>query len=603
MSQSSPRPSVDDSSHGAAPFLHNLTQRLRKGSSVSSQDSAPPTSMTVDPMSKTEASRAARRMILQLVRDDWDWPTVPARSPSGTDTPSVPHRDPISFRLREEAQSDLEAEDHPHKRRSKSDPYKFESPDAVADVIAERKRKRRKMVQEELTWNEGLQTWQARRDAWTGALQHMPVINRPTERRPSSTTKRPSYRSRLSQVFVRDKALEATTRPRSHTHSHSQSISTDGGSSFPASPTSPTPECSSIDSMEPASPGMTTRTTTNTTVEAKSPLTPSSTVVPVSSSSSADVGPWLPIYPPILPRDDIIRDRIKPSMYPTIYSKIVVQGLSPNVPIPLCHMIPALVDGWKNEGNWPPQPSAPLAADIKKGRKSSTFAKWRKEHTDKQSGRELVAAAQPVDDDTRRRGSIRKSIGMMRKMGSFLGGAMSSTDGLDELGIEFSEKDQAEMDRNVALNQGAEGVETKDFAYASLPTTEQDEEEALFPLARTGHPVQASSSDDDEEKDTDEAREDVPIRDEEPTPAEVVDDHPVKTKDAPAEAKNGDPANSEEEDSVGSEDYHTPDEGDPFPILSHEAAPAGRELRSPRPGADTDPEESDQENLLLFTFT
>ena len=43
---------------------------------------------------------------------------------------------------------------------------------------------------------------------------------------------------------------------------------------------------------------------------------------------------------------------------------------------------------------------------------------------------------------------------MMRKVGSFLGGAMSSTDGLDELGIEFREKDEGEMGRNVALNKG-----------------------------------------------------------------------------------------------------------------------------------------------------
>ncbi len=117
-------------------------------------------------------------------------------------------------------------------------------------------------------------------------------------------------------------------------------------------------------------------------------------------------------------------------------------------------MIPALVEGWKSEGNWPPQPTSVLAADIKKGRKSSTFAKWRKEHTDKHTSRELVAAAQPADEDTNRRGSLRRSIGMMRKVSSFLGGAMSSTDGLDELGIEFSEKDQSEMSRNVELNKG-----------------------------------------------------------------------------------------------------------------------------------------------------
>ena len=58
------------------------------------------------------------------------------------------------------------------------------------------------------------------------------------------------------------------------------------------------------------------------------------------------------------------------------------------------------------------------------------------------------------DPDTVRGGSLRRRIGMMRRMGSLLGGATSSTDGLDELGIEFTEKNESEMDRNVALNRG-----------------------------------------------------------------------------------------------------------------------------------------------------
>jgi hypothetical protein len=154
----------------------------------------------------------------------------------------------------------------------------------------------------------------------------------------------------------------------------------------------------------------------------------------------------------------VVRDRIRPAAYPIIYSKIVVQGLSPNVPIPLSHMIPALVEGWKSEGNWPPQPSAPLASDVKKGLKSSAFAKWRREQSSKSNGGQVAVVNVPATTEpgspTNRRSSIRRSIGVMRKMGSFLGGAMSSSDGLDQLGIEFSEKDQAEMDRNAVLNKG-----------------------------------------------------------------------------------------------------------------------------------------------------
>ncbi|OAP54670.1 hypothetical protein AYL99_11118 [Fonsecaea erecta] len=467
MAHHSPRPSLDSHTHGSTPFFHTLTQRLRKSSNASSYGADP--SSPTDPTSRTEATRTARRMVLSMVRDDWEWPPPPSSSPTtsppvgnGGRSP-IPHREPITYRLREEAHSDLEMDDFAAKRRAKSDPYKFESPEAVGTVMAERRRKRRKMQEEEMSWNEGLRIWVERRDAWTGALQQKPHSTRPTERRPSSTTKRHSYKSRLSQVFTG--------------HKGDQPNSTDGGStSWPVSPASPTPECSSGDSVEATS---ATRISTNTTAE---PLSPSSSSQPPSSPSasspSTEPGPWIPIYPPILPQDNIIRERIKPSAYPTIYSKIVVQGLTPNVPIPLCHMIPALVEGWKSEGNWPPQPSATLAQDVKKGRKSSTFAKWRREQSEDQQngpdsshhhflhhghrggGGEVAAAviSGPKDfsnahEEGARGHRVRRSIGMMRRVGSLLGGSMSS-DGLDELGIEFRDQDEEEMGRNVELNKG-----------------------------------------------------------------------------------------------------------------------------------------------------
>lgn len=107
-------------------------------------------------------------------------------------------------------------------------------------------------------------------------------------------------------------------------------------------------------------------------------------------------GPYLPIYPPLLPASHNLRARITPKAYATIYSKVVIQSLTPNVPIPLSHMISALVTGWKAEGNWPPPPLEPLAtptisgtADsrrdsrsrIKKG--ETAFARWKKEQEER----------------------------------------------------------------------------------------------------------------------------------------------------------------------------------------------------------------------------
>lgn len=392
----SPRPSADFGHQPTSPFLHNLTSRLRKGSNASSHSNGENSSEPQDPITKTESTRSARRAVLSQVRNDWQYPPV-ATNDSGS-----PQRAPTGYRIREESYSDLEAEEVFARRHTKNDPYKFENPDSIGTHIAERKRKRRRLLEEELKWNEGLRTWSERRDAWTGAVKQKPRNHPPQSSRSNEKDHR-YHKSRLSQSI---------------THERNASGSTDG--SWPLSPSSPgAGESSSIDSMT------------------ESPLTTADPNNPFTQE-----GPWLPIYPPLIPEEDSARLRIKPSAYTAIYSKIVVQSLSPNVPIPLTHMIPALVEGWKAEGNWPPPPSALPPQDIKKGRKSSTFLRWRKEHQTEMKGADAVT----YNEDGKSR--VRRSIGMMKKV---LGAGHG--DGLEELGIEFREQDAAEMDKNVTLNK------------------------------------------------------------------------------------------------------------------------------------------------------
>ncbi|KIV83187.1 hypothetical protein PV11_05237 [Exophiala sideris] len=379
--QVSPRPSLDSQNTHSNSFLHNrLTHRLRRRSSASSQSHASEVPPQPDPVVKTQASRSARRMLLAMVKDDWDYPTTTVRDNNG-----IPHREPLGYRLRDESLSDIDAEERiAAKHRSKSDPYRFENPDAVGNLIAERKRKRRKLVEEELKWNEGVRTWTNRRDAWTGAVKQKPSES--TRPAPKKKIDRPS------NIF------------RRHTSQSS--------GSWTASPTTPTPESSSIESVD--------------------------------EGVGKPDGPWLPIFPPIMPSDDVIRDRIKPQAYPTIYSKIVVQGLAPNVPIPLKHMIPALVEGWKSEGNWPPQPASMAPQDLKLGRKSSAFTKWRKEH------HHDARAAEHVHGGEDGRSRVRRSISMMKRVM----GVGPGDDELEDLGIEFREQDEDEMAKNVTLNKG-----------------------------------------------------------------------------------------------------------------------------------------------------
>lgn len=56
---------------------------------------------------------------------------------------------------------------------TKENPFRFESPDGVGETIkktqSERKRRRKKRLAEEMTWNDGVRCFIERRDAWTGA--------------------------------------------------------------------------------------------------------------------------------------------------------------------------------------------------------------------------------------------------------------------------------------------------------------------------------------------------------------------------------------------------------------------------------------------------
>jgi hypothetical protein len=64
-----------------------------------------------------------------------------------------------------------------------------------------------------------------------------------------------------------------------------------------------------------------------------------------------------------------MRATITPSIYPSIYSKVVVQALTPTIPINLSDITKALVQGWKADGEWPPKPA--VSQDVPVVRKRS----------------------------------------------------------------------------------------------------------------------------------------------------------------------------------------------------------------------------------------
>lgn len=378
-----PRGSIDANGQerSASPRFEGLRRRFRSSSNANSISSE--TLPTVDvekPSSKIEALRAAKRFLLSTIRSDWTYSTGGV-----TDTLSGVHiesREPLDYRARSDGSSDFESDGPGSKKRAgvsksnENDPYKFDNPDAIGRSILEKQRKRRKLLEEEMEWNEGVRTYAKRRDAWTGA-----------------TNRWPGKRKRMGPGFDTDNGRNGSN-------------STDVSAEWPLSTSSPNQQSSSTDSMAPL---------------------------------EEETGPWLPVYPPLLPDDNPVRANITPAAYATIYSKVVLQSLTPTVPIPLTHMTQALIQGWKAEGAWPPQATAPVTSvNHESSRKSSGLLKFRKYRTNSEKSR------------------VKKSLGVVKK--ALVGEPHENDPGID---LDFEEQQDAEAAENTELNKGlVEGSST-----------------------------------------------------------------------------------------------------------------------------------------------
>lgn len=204
--------------------------------------------------------------------------------------------------------------------------------------IQAKRDKRRRQVREEMTWNEGLACFEARRNAWTGAKVAR-VRSRAAPSHPSS----PSSAKRL--LFRR-----STSDPPSSPVGRPQSLS--GEVSGLVS------EASSLikQTGKEMHPGLSRDSCLSR---------------PRSSDPSYPVDTLLPIPQPILPSNSTFRASISPTIYLVLYDKICLQSLQPSCPINLSDMIRSCVAGWKRDGEWPlrssehtfaPRPRRPSAA-------------------------------------------------------------------------------------------------------------------------------------------------------------------------------------------------------------------------------------------------
>ncbi|EMC95236.1 hypothetical protein BAUCODRAFT_532348 [Baudoinia panamericana UAMH 10762] len=311
-----------------------------------------------------EELRQARRLLKERVRADWDYPPLPAyqRTQRRTDVTSAGDEDArvagfrfhvggaavdgvgagpeddgeeVEWREREcSSDSDSNGDDSAvttsskSSKKSKTSIFKFEGPDSVGEQIREqrqaRKRKRQRALEQELGWNEGLQHWTTRRNAWSGARTAAEV-------RVLQSTQKHHY--------------NASPAPRP---SSSSSVATDSAVSTPRTSVSSMPAAeagsSSTASSQQASPNNNGKQSTLPTVP--------------SSASHTQSAVMVPVCPAILPNHPI-RRRINPAMHHEIYNKIILQSRTPSVPINLLTLVSALVQGWKEDGDWPPKDTAP----------------------------------------------------------------------------------------------------------------------------------------------------------------------------------------------------------------------------------------------------
>lgn len=267
-------------------------------------------------------------MLQGRVRTDWHYPALPQyqdnRPPRRQDeeskvagfkfhTPRADeHFEPLEWRERDYASSDADSEEDENELaavKAGSEKSMFSGTQKSKDIasMAEdisnrrlaRKRKRKELLEEEMQWNDGLSHWTTQRDAWCVAKTAEQV--REFESRHGGEVKTESASTSVS----------VGSTPRTSTSSASaQAASTSTSATSPDA---------------------------NTTVAAP----PSHMLVPVMAKI-------LPHHP--------IRKKISPAMYPEIYNKIIVQARTPSVPINLSVMIWALVQGWIDDGEWPPKP-------------------------------------------------------------------------------------------------------------------------------------------------------------------------------------------------------------------------------------------------------
>lgn len=293
--------------------------------------------MTTTTETREAAIREAKRYIRDIVRNDWCFePSTSTTGPRFQTAWPIAERDVKDWRPRDydDSCSELEprSDDEP-------EPESEVEPSSSSSGAEERRRKRRKAMEEEMRWNEGLRTWMERRDAWSGARSRREIQER---------------EERLRDGVGAGGAIAG------------DNIATGAGDATDVEGSAlatKTEESLTIANQEDKEQQQQPPTESNVTESDPLPEEDSTAHPhhhdhdPSPSPYSVADESYIPIVPSILSETNPIRASITPSMYPSIYSKVIVQSLTPTVPINLADVTKAMVQGWKADGQWPPKPA------------------------------------------------------------------------------------------------------------------------------------------------------------------------------------------------------------------------------------------------------
>jgi hypothetical protein len=137
------------------------------------------------------AARASRRFLEERLRNDWQYPDVPAIWSASDEEV----RDAVEFRERYYGESESGDSDNEDEGDG---PYKFDNPDSIAVAVAStrdaRRKRRRERMEREMKENEGLRIWVERRDTWTGATS-VKKYGTSRQRQPDRSTSAEGYSS------------------------------------------------------------------------------------------------------------------------------------------------------------------------------------------------------------------------------------------------------------------------------------------------------------------------------------------------------------------------------------------------------------------------